>query len=211
MNIFKYLFRYKLLTNVTTAINVNNGSFISRLKRILVNKKSHVYIHKNSSVELNGQLLLGEKWSRTDNRQFILTLMDGAKLQVDDDFKVFSGGIITVLKGAKLRLGGGYISNDVRISCHDSINIGKNVAIAAEVIIRDSDNHEISYNGYEKTKPIVIGNHVWIGMRAMILKGVTIGDGAIIAAGSVVTKDVPANSLVGGVPAKIIKENIEWK
>ena len=48
-------------------------------------------------------------------------------------------------------------------------------------------------------------------MRAVILKGVTIGDGSIVAAGAVVTKDVPAKTLVGGVPAKVIKENIEWK
>lgn len=78
------------------------------------------------------------------------------------------------------------------------------------MIIRDSDNHTIHYDGFEKSKPIIIGNHVWIGMRATILKGVTIGDGAIIAAGAVVTKDVPARCLVAGVPARVIKENIEW-
>ena len=53
--------------------------------------------------------------------------------------------------------------------------------------------------------PIHIGKQVWIGSNATILPGVTIGDGAIIAAGAVVTKDVPANTLVGGVPAKIIR------
>lgn len=130
MNILKYLFQYKVFANITIAIKVQNGSFITRLKHILVNKKSYVHIHKNTTVELNGQLLWGEKWSKSDNRQSILTLMDGAKLQVDDDFKVYSGGIITVLKSAKLRLGSGYINSDVRIFCHDSISIGKNVAIA---------------------------------------------------------------------------------
>ena len=55
-----------------------------------------------------------------------------------------------------------------------------------------------------------IGNKVWIATNAMILPGVTIGDGAIIAAGTVVTKDVPARSMVAGVPAKIIKGNVEW-
>ena len=61
------------------------------------------------------------------------------------------------------------------------------------------------------SKPIKIGNHVWIGQRATVLKGVTIGDGAVIAAGSIVTRDVPPHSLVGGIPAKVLKENVEWK
>ena len=58
-------------------------------------------------------------------------------------------------------------------------------------------------------KPIVIGNNVWIGSHATVTPGVTIGDGAIVAAGAVVTKDVPTGVVVGGVPAKIIKEIVE--
>ena len=53
--------------------------------------------------------------------------------------------------------------------------------------------------------PVKIGNNVWIGAHATILAGVTVGDNAVVAAGAVVTKDVPANAVVGGVPAKIIK------
>ena len=56
-----------------------------------------------------------------------------------------------------------------------------------------------------------IGNHVWIGENSMVLKGVTIGDGVVIAASSVVTRDIPPHSLVAGIPAKVIRENIEWK
>lgn len=58
---------------------------------------------------------------------------------------------------------------------------------------------------------IEIGDHVWVGLRSVILKGVKIGNGAIIAAGSLVNRDVPPNSLAAGVPAKIIKTNIQWK
>ena len=87
--------------------------------------------------------------------------------------------------------------------------IGENVAIAPEVIIRDSDDHQIV--GSKKTSPINIGNHVWIGTRAMILKGVSIGDNSVIAAGSIVTHDVPSNCLVAGVPAIIKKEKISWE
>jgi len=61
------------------------------------------------------------------------------------------------------------------------------------------------------TQPISIGNHVWIGINATILKGVTIGDGAIIAAGAVVTRDIPASCMAAGVPASVIKNNISWE
>lgn len=97
------------------------------------------------------------------------------------------------------------------IVCRISIEIGEDVAIADEVIIRDSDDHIILREGYQMTAPVRIGNHVWIGARAVILKGAKIGDGCIVAAGSLVTKSFPDNCLIGGVPAKIIKENISWK
>lgn len=59
--------------------------------------------------------------------------------------------------------------------------------------------------GDSVSKPVVIGDDVWIGARSIILKGVHIGKGAVIAAGAVVTKDVPEYAIVGGVPAKVIK------
>ena len=78
-------------------------------------------------------------------------------------------------------------------------------------MIRDSNNHKIIKEGYVTDAPIIIGDHVWIGVGATILSGVTIGEGAVIAAGAVVTKDVPPRTLVGGVPAKIIRECVQWQ
>ena len=76
--------------------------------------------------------------------------------------------------------------------------------------MRDSDDHTINGSSKPMTQSIVIGDHVWIGMNVTILKGVRVGNGAIIAAGAVVTKDVPENALVGGVPAKVIKTGVSW-
>lgn len=67
------------------------------------------------------------------------------------------------------------------------------------------------YNNHNTTQPIVIDNNTWIGLNVTILKGVTIGDDAVIAAGAVVNKDVAPNTLVGGVPTKVIRENVKWK
>ena len=126
-------------------------------------------------------------------------------------FSFFDGTSVYVSKEAKLKVGSGYMSGRGLIVCRISIEIGEDVAIADEVIIRDSDNHIILREGYQMTAPVRIGNHVWIGARAVILKGAKIGDGCIVAAGSLVTKSFPDNCLIGGVPAKIIKENISWK
>ena len=87
------------------------------------------------------------------------------------------------------------------------IEIGDNVLIGQQVVIA-TINHDLtpSIRANMFPAPVKIGNSVWIGAHATILSGVTIGDNAVIAAGAVVTKDVPANAIVGGVPAKIIKQ-----
>ena len=77
--------------------------------------------------------------------------------------------------------------------------------IAAEVVIFDTDWHGIDGQP-PKEEPISIGRHVWIGLRALILEGVTIGDNSIVGAGSVVTKSVAPNSVVAGNPARFIRE-----
>ncbi|MBL4759357.1 MAG: acyltransferase [Mariprofundaceae bacterium] len=90
------------------------------------------------------------------------------------------------------------------IVCMDSIHIGQNVLIADYVSIYDHD-HDFGNREVFKTKPVVIKDDVWIGSHSVILKGVHIGEGSIIAAGSVVTKMVPSGELWGGVPAKFMK------
>jgi acetyltransferase-like isoleucine patch superfamily enzyme len=133
-----------------------------------------------------------------------------SEINVNGGFSVYYGGDIICFKNSKLTLGSGFFNSNVKLRCTNSITIGNNVAISHDVTIMDSDAHNIDYEGYQMTKPVIIGDNVWIGSRAMILKGVKVGDGAIIAAGAIVTKDVPANSIVAGSPAKVIKENINW-
>ena len=131
-----------------------------------------------------------------------------------DNFTIHSGCTVVVMKNAHLNLGyGGYMNRNTTVVCSSEIRIGKNVIIAQNVIIRDSDIHHIYVEGEKQSNsaPIIIGDNVWIGTSALILKGVTIGEGAVIAAGAVVTKDVPAHCLVAGNPARIIRENIQWE
>ncbi|MBI2427228.1 MAG: acyltransferase [Ignavibacteriales bacterium] len=121
-----------------------------------------------------------------------------------ENCQFYEGVRLEIGKGAVLRIGNGtYLNRNTLIVAETSIVIGKNCRIAWDVVIMDSDLHPIPGKVME-IKPVVLEDDVWIGCRSIILKGVHIGSGAIIGAGSVVTKDVPANAIIGGVPAQVI-------
>lgn len=113
-----------------------------------------------------------------------------------------------------------------QILCVNRVEIGAYTAIATGTTICDNNNHPVSpqYREFMRATPrlsdarewkhsdnapIIIGNNCWIGTNVRICKGVTIGDNAVVAACSVVTKDVPANSVVAGNPAKVVKTDID--
>ena len=100
------------------------------------------------------------------------------------------------------------ISPGVNIAAADSITINNNCMIAANCYISDCDWHGV-YNRirpFRCSKPVVLGENVWLGYGTIINKGITIGENSITAAGSVVVNDIPKNVIVGGNPAKVIKE-----
>ena len=169
----------------------------------------HCHLGSGAKVVSNGHLRIGSRWkhNRWYPTQFVVER--GATVRAEGYFQFLSGCSVAVLPGAVLRLGSGFVNNHSSLSCALEICIGDHVLIGSNVVIQDSDRHSI-----DATKPsaarIEIGNSVWIGEGAKILKGVRIGDGAVVACGAVVTRDVPARALVGGVPAKIIRENVTW-
>ena len=124
------------------------------------------------------------------------------------------GGVICKNPGAEL-----HIENNVNIGAayvwsHKDITIGENTVISDGVLVLDSDCYSLNFadrwtqkDSVNKVdKPIKIGKNVFVGYKSIILKGVIIGDGSIIQPGSVVTKDIPADSIVAGNPAKVISK-----
>ena len=118
--------------------------------------------------------------------------------------------ISTMTKEAKLYIGNSTGFSGVKISCFERIEIGDNCLVGANVLITDSDWHAIDPTKRKdansiKTKPIKIGNNVFIGVNSIILKGSEIGDNSVVGAGSVVSGIIPPNIIVAGNPCKKIK------
>ena len=133
-------------------------------------------------------------------------LNEGGEVTVGN-CQFYSGVRMEVSKGAVLRIGKGtYLNRNTVVIAHKLVDIGSNCAISWDVVIMDSDMHFMTPDGVEDNKPVIIEDNVWIGCRCIILKGVRIGKGAIVAAGAIVTKDVPSYTIVGGVPARVLRE-----
>lgn len=112
--------------------------------------------------------------------------------------------------GAALTIGDQtYVNAGTRLHCRSSVVIGARCMFSWDVLVVDSDYHHLDDQAVDA--PVRIGDQVWIGARAQILKGVTIGDGAVVAAGSVVTRDVEPHTLVGGSPARPLREHVTWR
>ncbi len=197
--------RFLIYNFVKNNIKRVGNAFLIPTKFCVISMKS------GSEIIVNKTFIIGAKQIKRTRLETRIQLEEGAKITVNGTFLVYCGSDIRVFKGGELVLDGGFINNNVQITCEKRIRIGKGCAIARDVIIRDNDAHSIIDKAYESVKEVNIGDNVWIGARAMILKGVILGDGAIVAAGSVVLKDVPSKCVVAGNPAKIIKENVNWR
>lgn len=196
------------------------------LERIKLNKKNEgtgfinpyngtvFKLGSNNVIRVDGQLNLNYgKVKNKSKSECNIRMKDNSKLIVNGKFSVFYNTDLLVFENALLELQSGYINSNCFIACSKHIYIGKNATIARGVYIYDSDYHEIYKEGKIINPPeeVIIEDDVWIGAHTTILKGVHIGRGSVIAAGSLVNRNVPSHCMVAGVPAKVIKENVEWK
>jgi len=137
-------------------------------------------------VENHGRIDLGER-----------VRIDGGTVPVE--LATWPGGRLTVGEGTFLNYG-------VSLAAHESVTVGRDCLIGNYVTVMDSDFHDLRDRTLPgKSAPISIGDEVWLGTRVIVLKGVSIGRGSVVGAGSVVTTDIPAGSLAFGVPARVVR------
>lgn len=207
---------------LTTILNKIRNSYICARHFPSHFFQSPIYCHRGSKLKKHKQstffikdfLEIGAHVTKLSDSIAKVYIRKEAKLHINGRVKLGKGVYLIVNNNATVEIGDNtYIAGDSKIFANEKISIGNNCALAWNLTIIDTDFHEIhasNSNKHQMTAPICIGNDVWIGCNVTILKGVTIGNGAIIAAGSVVTKNVLPNTVVAGNPAVVIKEGISW-
>ncbi|HEX2910437.1 MAG TPA: DapH/DapD/GlmU-related protein [Chloroflexia bacterium] len=148
------------------------------------------------------------RWTRLEGRAFV---SNEGKINIGERVLILSRAartVIVVKPGAKLEIGARtFINYGCDIGSTELVEIGEDCMIGTQVMILDNHFHRIEdLNSMPESQPVKIGDRVWIGNRSIILPGVSIGDDAVVGAGSVVTRAVPPRTVVVGNPAKIIKE-----
>lgn len=192
---------------------------MSRLESVVNKIKSKIYkfkLHEINGLKINGKItVLGKP---------IITIRNDASIVIDDNVTLNSINLgyhvnmhspvklFADRKNAYIHVGENTRIHGSCIHAYNRIIIGKNCLISANCQIFDGHGHDLSFDDVKNrintkggSKPIIIHDNVWICINSIILPGVTIGEGSIIAAGSVVTNDVPPFTVAGGNPAKTIK------
>jgi tetrahydrodipicolinate N-acetyltransferase len=182
--------------------------------RFLVARGTRIVLDRSARVEFGpkGFLLIG--FHHDSPLPALLNMGRQTRMIVPGTVQVWRGSQIHVLRGGCLEFSDKNIFNEgSRITCCESVRWGSGSGLSWDASLLDTDLHPIHIDGEwrKEQAPVVIGDHVVVGTRALVLKGITIGSGAIIAAGAVVTSDVPAHSLVGGNPARVIREGVDWR
>jgi acetyltransferase-like isoleucine patch superfamily enzyme len=185
---------------------MNLNDFLAHVARgepIPANSEIHRFMVGISNEAMRITAELNNSYHEPDEIRALLSKLIGK--QVPETFFMFPPFYTDF--GKNLTIGDfSFINSGCRFQDQGGITIGDGALIGHNVVLATL-NHGFAPSDRATTypAPIVIGKNVWIGASATIVAGVTVGDNAVIAAGAVVTKDVPENTVVGGVPAKIIK------
>lgn len=187
-----------------SAAKHNHISFqLSELHKSVINVRG-----KSNTLNVSKAIFSEVELSVTGNHNQIVI---GEGVRLSKSTIIIRGERCKILIGNRSTFGGVRIIN---VGCENEIVIGEECLFSDNIEIWASDTHTIydaSGNWINKEKPVHIGNKVWVGSRVIILKGITLGDGSIIGMGSIVTKDVPANTISVGSPNKVLRESVSWE
>ena len=147
----------------------------------------------------------------------ITVLGNGNRIIIGENVKYLGGNILCDGYNCTIEIGNDTSIQWAHINAQERnsvIKIGERCMFSLNIMIRTSDSHTIydenTKQRINNARSVFIGDHVWLGISVCVLKGVTIGSNCIIGTGSIVTHDIPNNSLAVGSPAKVIRKDVNW-
>jgi acetyltransferase-like isoleucine patch superfamily enzyme len=202
----KCLVRVSALRTLYYSARFRGWCIVLRGTRMHLSRRSRIHLAPGS------RLVLGTHHAGPSPSS--VSLDKGARLYVQGKVDLARGARLLLGPGARLEIGSGtYLNPYTTITCLNRITIGSKCAISWNTNILDGNGHNLVVEGMPKPRleSVSIGDNVWIGTGVIVLGGVRISDGAVVAAGAVVCSDVPERTLVGGNPARIIREAVAWE
>lgn len=209
-----FLFTRKIVVKLLKVPSILRTTYYLRVNRIVFRAKGAKYgknlrIYNKTNIGGKGHIVIGDDFICSSGNS------------INPISRNIEASFYTDLEESVIRIGDRVGISSSCLWAKNNITIGNDVNIGSDCVILDHDAHPhdhfkrrramafaIPFKEYSKlipSAPVVIGNDVWIGARSTILKGVTIGDRTIVAAGSVVTKSLPPDCIAGGNPCQIIK------
>jgi acetyltransferase-like isoleucine patch superfamily enzyme len=187
--------------------------------RLYIHPSTNLVMRKSRIIIENGTLRLGipnfySKLEYDASRDNCRLYLVNSVIHTMGNVVFLPGCKIVAINGTLVVRDGAMIHAPTYIFVGKKVEIGERCLLARGITIMDTDWHKLAIadeKPKEQTKEVIIKDHCWIGQNAVILKGVTIGEGAVVGANSVVTRDVPPRTMVAGNPARVIKENVVWE
>ena len=187
-------------------VDMTTQEFNAQLQRdnhIAAGSPAHEFMHKAADEARKTTALINGAYHTDEELRALMSRLVGYR--VDDGFRLFPP-IFTDF-GKNIKIGKDvFVNSGCCFQDQGGVTLGDGCLVGHNVVFATLDHDKRpGRRGDMTAAPIVVGKDVWIGAHATILKGVTIGDGAIVAAGAVVTRDVPPNTIAAGVPARVVK------
>lgn len=187
-------------------VDMTTQEFNAQLQRdnhIAAGSPAHEFMHKAADEARKTTALINGAYHTDEELRALMSRLVGYR--VDDGFRLFPP--VYTDFGKNIKIGKDvFVNSGCCFQDQGGVTLGDGCLVGHNVVFATLDHDKRPERRGDMTAaPIVVGKDVWIGAHATILKGVTIGDGAIVAAGAVVTRDVPPNTIAAGVPARVVK------
>jgi acetyltransferase-like isoleucine patch superfamily enzyme len=199
------LMRVSILRSLALSLRFRGWFLVARGTRIKIGSGSRVQFGPRSFLFVGFRL--------ETPTAALVQLGRRATLVVEGTAQINRGVRMFINDGARLEMYDGSIIGDhATVTCFQRIVFGRGGGISWYSNVTDTSAHQMIIDGKktQMTAPVILGDRVMVGSFVTVLAGVTLGDGSVVAAGSVVTKDVPPHSLVAGNPARVLSEDVEW-